>query len=103
VTNVLIDIILVGIVAFAARKRMGGRRVVNPAAPAERTTFVLREPPKAASVEAPICAAATNRTETSVALPAYIVSGRRTGGSGDRMAETLAMMSGPGICTPRQR
>lgn len=99
--NLLIDIVLVGIVAFAARKRVGRQRVVDPAGPLRPTSFVPREPPKAVSVAAPTRAAPTDQTETSPASPAYLLSGQRAAGRRDKMAETLAMMSGPGICTPR--
>jgi hypothetical protein len=103
VNSVLIDIVLVGIVAFAARKRVGRQRVVDPAGPARQTGFVPREPPKAGSVAAPTRAATTDQAETSAASPTYLVGGQRAGGRRDSMAETLAMMSGPGICTPRPR
>ena len=102
-TNVLIDIILVGIVAFVARKRGGSRRVVNPAGPLQPTGFVPREPSKAVSRAAPTVAAPTSQTDIPVASTTYLVSGQRAAGRGDSMAETLAMMAGPGICTPRPR
>lgn len=99
VTNVLIDIVLLGIVAFAASKRIGRHRAVSPAGP---NSFVSREQPVAVAVEAPTRATAAPRAEAAMTLPAYILGGERAVGSGDSMAETLAMMSGPGICTPRQ-
>lgn len=33
--------------------------------------------------------------------PAYLLSRRRSGDGRDRTAETMAMLSGPGLCTPR--
>lgn len=99
VTNVLIDILLIGIVAFAASKRIGRQRAPNPAG---QNSFVPRGPPKVTSVDASTPVAPTHRIETATTLPAYILHGDRAGGDGDRMAETLAIMSGPGICTPRQ-
>jgi hypothetical protein len=100
VTNVLIDIVLVGIVAFVVRKRARGRRV-TPASPTP-ARFVPREPaPALAEASTPVTT--TSRPETGAASRAYLLGGRPAAGRSDRMAEAMAMMSGPGICTPPLR
>jgi hypothetical protein len=109
VTHILIDIVLVGAVAFSAARRIGRRRAITPTSVPEvrpeqgATTSVRREPPETARAKQTESATASIQTPTSPGFPQYLLGARRAGESGDRMAETLEMMSGPGICTPNSR
>jgi hypothetical protein len=109
VTHILVDIILVSAVAFWAARQIGRGRAITPTnvpevMPEQRPmTSVPRVRPETARAIKTASAKASIQTPMSVGFPHYLLDGRRAGERGDRMAETLDMMSGPGICTPKIR
>ena len=109
VTHILIDVVLVSAVAFLAARRISGRRAITPTSVPEAgpelrpRTSVRRERPETAPAKSTASATASIQTPISVGFPHYLLGGQRAGKRGDRMAETMDMMSGPGICTPNSR
>jgi hypothetical protein len=109
VTNIVIDMVLIGAVAFFVAKQRGKQRAIipsngpeigleqRPEAPARR------EPPALARAGTTAPATASTQIPAPAGSPHYLLGDRRAGARRDRMAETLAMMSGPGICTPTSR
>jgi hypothetical protein len=100
--NIVLDIVLIGaFAAFAIRSRRR-RRTAPPEMEhgAQQTRIavsVRRESPAKARTQpvTPPMAPAT-----PVRRPDYLLGGRATGAA-DRVAATMDMMSGPGLCTPR--
>lgn len=97
----LIALFLLG--AFVSNKAglFGKRRITPRAVPEmrpERRVFapIYDEPPDPDEIE-PASPAAD---ATPVGQPAYLLDGRLARTAPDRMAATMAMMAGPGICTP---
>ncbi len=104
-TNILIAICLLGAVSFIP-KLFGRRRSITPRIekprPEPRITIdARRKPEETARVDS--AATAWIDPAASAGLPDYLLSGRHPDGSVDRTAAMMDMMSGPGICTPRDR
>jgi hypothetical protein len=123
VAHILIDIVLIGFVAYAATRRKGRPRASTPTARAAsrpepgpheavrravpETTLtkptVGKKTEAQAAIQAPTFRVPTSRAATPTASSHYLLGAQRTDGRRDRMAETLEMMAGPGICTPIDR
>lgn len=109
VTNIVVDLVLIGAVAFFVTKRSGKQRAIIPTNMPE---IGLGQRPEASTRREPRDPARAKKTASSIApiqipatasSPHYLLGGRHADARGDRMAEALAMMSGPGICTPTSR
>ncbi len=105
-------ILILGVFAFFAARLLGGRRAVTPRIAQERivqealseprvATAVRREPlAKVRPARGAKAATVPIMAETPAGAPGYILGGRR-GGPLDTMAAVMDVMSGPGVCTPR--
>ena len=106
VAHILIDIVLIGVIALFTTKKLGKRQAVIPASVPEgwleQPGIARREPFEPAHAEPPPPVPAATGLPASADSPSYLLGGRRTGRRSDRMAAALAMMAGPGICTPNE-
>jgi hypothetical protein len=112
VTQILIDILLIGVVAYVVTRRKATPRVIAPtpepeARPSDQPEPAIRrappQPVAARKPAAPIAPRAIPAAHTPTTSPHYLLGGPHPGQRRDAMAETLGMMSGPGLCTPVRR
>lgn len=100
----LIDVLLVIMIAFFVVRQKARRQTVTPGPEPEiRRDLPSRPSPPATHRGPPRAARATTvpvqrRDPAPARGHSYLLGGRRGGG---RMAATMEVMAGPGICTPR--
>lgn len=98
-------ILFLGALAFFGVRLFGRRRPVAPgterAAERGRVDAAIMRRRRSATERAAEPVADAIEAGAPGGSRAYLLGGRRAGGAGDCMAEVMDMMSGPGLCTPR--
>jgi len=108
-THFVTDIVLIIALTFLARSHFRKRRSATtrtePPKRQERSNPapVRREYPVSRRANAAVTPAPAPAPDTSIAPAAYLLGGAVGRGGVDRTAAMMDLMSGPGLCSPRDR